>query len=62
VLWIVPLALAVAGTVLLAVLAARVQREVPPTSRVLDEFGRTVRPALLRVRAETARTRRRFDQ
>lgn len=59
-LWVLPLLVAVVGTALLAVLAARARAEVDPTRRSIDAFGRTVRPALLRLRDETARTRRRL--
>jgi hypothetical protein len=41
--------------------ALRVRREVDGTSRTIDQFGRELRPALLRVRDDTARTRRRRD-
>jgi hypothetical protein len=61
VLWILPLAIALAGTIVLAVLAMRVRDEVPPTERVMDGFGRSVRPALVRVRDASARTRRGLD-
>ena len=59
-MWIVPLAVALAGLALLAWCAHRVSVEVAPTRRAADRFGRDVRVALVRVRAETARTRRRF--
>jgi cytochrome c-type biogenesis protein CcmH/NrfF len=58
-MWIVPLLVVVAGAVLLAVLAGRVAREQRPTEQTLRLFGRTVRPALLRVRDETDRTQTR---
>lgn len=58
-MWIVPLLVVVAGAALLAVLASRVTRELPPTEQSLRLFGRKVRPALLRVRDETARTQAR---
>jgi hypothetical protein len=49
------------GLTLLTVLASRVRGEVDPTRRSIDAFGRELRPVLLRVRDETRRTRRRFD-
>jgi len=61
VLWILPLVVLLAGLGLLAVLAARLRDEIPPTQRALRVFGREVRPALVRVRDETARTRARND-
>jgi hypothetical protein len=60
VLWILPLAIALAGTALLAVLAFRVQHEFPPTQRALRRFGRQVKPAVVRVRDANARARNRF--
>jgi len=61
VLWMLPLVCAAAGMVALTWCALRVQREVHATSRTIDQFGRELRPALVRVRRETARTRRRLD-
>lgn len=61
-LWIAPLIVALAGTSLLAYLAAQVRREILPTEKVIDEFGRTLRLALVRTRDETARTRARRPQ
>ncbi|HWS44444.1 MAG TPA: hypothetical protein VN636_01160 [Acidimicrobiia bacterium] len=61
-LWIATLGIAVAGTVLLIVLAARVRREAGATERVLDRFGRELHPALLRVRNDTSRTRARVPR
>ena len=58
-LWIAPLLVALAGTSLLAYLAAQVRREIPPTEKVVDEFGRTLRPALVRTRDEAFRARAR---
>ncbi len=60
-LWMVPLLCAAAGVMMLAWCALRVRREVDATYRTIDQFGRELRPALLRVRDETARTRRRLD-
>ena len=60
-LWILPLAIALLGAATLLVLAARAQREADPTKQVIDGFGRKVRPALVRVREVTERTRRRLD-
>jgi len=56
------LIVALAGTSLLAYLAAQVRREIPPTEKVVDEFGRTLRPALVRTRDENARTRARRSE
>ena len=61
-LFVLPLVCAAVGIALLAWLASRVRREVDPTREAVDGLGRRVRPALLRVRDETARTRRRFDR
>jgi len=65
VLWLVPLALCVAGLISLAVLAARVRREVTPTVAMIDRFGREhrvdVKTALQRLRDETEHTRRRLS-
>jgi hypothetical protein len=58
-MWIVPLLVVVAGAALLVVVAGRVARELRPTEHTLRLFGRTVRPALLRVRDETVRTHNR---
>lgn len=56
-IWSLVLAVAALGTVALAVLVARVRREVPPTRAAFDRLGRELRPALIELRAETARTR-----
>ncbi len=58
-LWLLPLLASLAGIVVLAVLATRVRREIEPTERALRGFGATVRPAMVRVREQTARTRAR---
>jgi cytochrome c-type biogenesis protein CcmH/NrfF len=58
-LWVVPLALALIGTALVLYLAMRANDEIAPTKRSIDAFGRELRPALLRLRDETDRTRRR---
>jgi hypothetical protein len=60
-LWVLPLALLAVGLVLLTYMALRLQREIGPTNRSLDQFGRSLRPALVRVRDESRRTRRRLD-
>lgn len=60
-MWIVPIAVALVGLAFLAWCAHRVTVEVEPTRRATQRFGRDVRVALVRVRDETARTRRRFD-
>ena len=59
--WVLPLALLAVGLVLLTYMAMRVQREIEPTNRSIDQFGRTLRPALVRVREESRRTRGRLD-
>jgi len=56
-----PLLTAAMGMIVLGWCGLRVRREVDGTSRAIDQFGRQLRPALLRVRDETARTRRRLD-
>jgi hypothetical protein len=65
VLWLVPLALCLAGLALLTILAARVLRELSPTVAVVDRFGREHRVALTtaleRLRAETDETNRRLS-
>jgi cytochrome c-type biogenesis protein CcmH/NrfF len=64
-LWLLPFALAVAGVVVLTVLASRVRREISPTVAVIDRFGREHRVALTtalrRLRDDTAQTRRRLS-
>ena len=60
-LWVLPLACAAVGLVVLAWCAARVRREMEPTSRSMHRFGQELKPVLLRVRNETRRTRRHFD-
>jgi len=62
VLWLLPLSICLGGLVLLTVLAGRVRREVSPTVAVIDRFGRRHRLALIRLRDETARTRRHLDR
>jgi hypothetical protein len=61
-LWVLPLVLAAAGTTLLVWLAARARNEIDPTRRSIGRFGRELRPVLLRVRDETAQTRRRYER
>ena len=51
------LVIAALGTSVLAVLVARVRREVAPTRSAFDRLGRELRPALIELRTETARTR-----
>ena len=58
-MWIVPLAFVVVGVAVLVLLAARAAHEAEATEQTMRLFGRTVRPALLRVRDETTRTRAR---
>ena len=54
---ILALTIAVLGTALLAVLVARVRREIPPTRAAFDRLGRELRPALVELRTQTAHTR-----
>jgi DNA-binding IclR family transcriptional regulator len=61
-MWVIPLLCAVAGLAFLAWCAARVQREIDPTRKSIELFGRHVRPALLRVQDDRARLRRRIDR
>jgi hypothetical protein len=51
------LGIAALATSLLAVLVTRVRREVAPTRAAFDRLGRDLRPALIELRTETARTR-----
>jgi hypothetical protein len=60
-MWVLPLVVAAAGCLVLAALAMRVRSEIDPTRRSIHRFGKELRPVLLRVRDQTARTRRRFD-
>jgi len=66
VLWILPLTLALAGLIMLAVLANALRRELEPTVVAVDRFGREHRMALSeahdRLRSETDTTRRRLSQ
>ena len=50
------LLIAALGTSVLAVLVARVRRELPPTRAAFDRLGRDLRPALIELRTHTART------
>lgn len=50
------LAVAALGTGWLAILVARVRREIPPTQAAFDRLGRELRPALLELRTQNART------
>ena len=56
-----PLLTAAIGMIVLGWCALTVRREVDRTTRSIDLFGRELRPALLRVRDDTARARRRLD-
>ena len=51
------LGVAALGTSVLAVLVARVRREVVPTRDAFGRLSRDLRPALIELRTETARTR-----
>jgi hypothetical protein len=65
VLFLLPLAIAVAGLVVLTFLANKVLREATPTMIAVDRFGREQRVALNvaldRLRSETTETRRRLS-
>ena len=65
-LWILPLAIAVAGLITLGFLAGRVRKELSPTVAMVDRFGREHRVALTtaleRLRAESAQARRRLSR
>jgi len=56
-----PLLIAAIGMIVLGACGLRVHREIDATSRSIEQFGRELRPALLRVRDHTGRTRRRLD-
>jgi hypothetical protein len=64
-LWLLPLAIGVAGLIMLAVLANRVRRELTPTDAVVDRYGREHRvaleSALSHLPDETLTTRRRLS-
>jgi hypothetical protein len=53
----IALLIAALGTGVLAVLVARVRRELPPTRDAFDRLGRELRPALIELRTQTAQTR-----
>jgi hypothetical protein len=50
------LTIAALSTSVLAVLVARVRRELPPTRAAFDRLGRDLRPALIELRSQTTRT------
>ena len=52
---ILALAIAALGTSVLAVLVARVRRELPPTRAAFDRLSKDLRPALLELRTQTTR-------
>jgi hypothetical protein len=54
--WTIVLAVAALGTAGLAMLVIRVRREIPPTLAAFDRLGRGLRPALIELRTQTART------
>ena len=54
--WTFVLVVAALGTGWLAVLVARVRREIPPTQAAFDRLGRELRPALLALRTQSERT------
>jgi hypothetical protein len=51
------LGVAALATSVLAVLVARVRREVAPTRASFDRLARDLRPALIELRTDTVRTR-----
>ena len=55
--WTLVLTVAALGTGWLAVLVAKVRREITPTRTAFDRLGRELRPALLELRTQTVRTR-----
>jgi hypothetical protein len=55
-MWTAVLVVAALGTGWLAVLVARVHREIPPTQAAFDRLGRELRPALIELRTQSART------
>ena len=55
-MWTSVLVVAALGTGWLAVLVARVRREIPPTHAAFDRLGRELRPALVELRTQSART------
>jgi hypothetical protein len=50
------LLIAALGTSVLTVLVVRVRRELAPTRAAFDRLGRDLRPALIELRTQTART------
>ena len=54
--WTFVLAVAALGTAGLAMLVMRVRREIPPTLAAFDRLRRELRPALIELRTQTART------
>lgn len=54
--WTIVLAVAALGTAGLAMLVIRVRREIPPTLGTFDRLRRELRPALIELRTQTART------
>ena len=57
----IPLAAGVLGLLVVAYCATLARREIEPTTRAIDSLGRDLRAALVRVRTDTERTRRRFE-
>jgi hypothetical protein len=62
VLWVIPLAVALVGLVVLRGLARAVAGEITPTRTALDVFTRELHPALVRIHDETARARARLPR
>ena len=59
-LWLLPLACAVVGLIVLAWLAIQVRREAEPFVAQRDVFGRRLRPAVVELRRESAALRHRL--
>ena len=64
-LWLLPLACAVAGLVALTVLVLRLRRELEPTAVMIDRFGREHRVAMTdavdRLQTRTTNLRQRLS-
>jgi hypothetical protein len=57
----IPLACALAGTLVAVACALLVRREIEPTTNAIDRFAGSLAPALARVRDEARHARRRLD-
>jgi hypothetical protein len=61
-LWMIVFVVIAAGSLGLAVAIRRLGQELPPALAAIDTFRRDLRPALVRVRTETAATRARIPR